>query len=257
MSLITKQKTFTYKMPHSISFRQREVLEFIKNYIQKNESSPRLEEIADNFSIKPPTAHKILEALQSKGYLYFGRDKISGFFIRLIERAGSSETVMEIAIAGKIDRYGEVHDFPKELGHFATVLIGSKPDEVFSLVVTEDIPQSNMLENDFIIFDLGKKPQPGDICIAPMGKRLFLIRVTSKTYDKETQSLLLAQEYPIPEKLTKPELEQYLYWQPLAYDDENRDYFLKVAEEQRWPSVPIPPGFVAATALRLVRALAY
>jgi SOS-response transcriptional repressor LexA len=244
-------------MPHSLTIRQREILNFIKDYIGQYESSPRLEEIADHFAIKPPTAHKILEALQSKGYLYFGRDRISGFFIRLIERAGSAETLIEIGLAGKVDQFGEVYDFPEEHGHFASVLIGSKPDEVFALVAIQDILQANISAQDFIIFDMGKKPQPVDICIAPIGKRLFLIRVASKTYDKDTPSLLMAQQYPIPEKLTKPDLEQDLHWRPLAYDEDNHDYFIQVAEEQHWPFGPIPPSFVVATALRLVRALAF
>lgn len=46
-----------------------------------------MEEIADHFVISSPTAHKTLKTLQRKGYIHFGRDKLSGFFIRLIERA--------------------------------------------------------------------------------------------------------------------------------------------------------------------------
>ena len=244
-------------MPHSLTERQKECLEFIRQYIQENESSPRLDEIADHFRIKPPTAHKVLEALQRKGCLYFNRDNTSGFFIRLIERAGTIETVMDIVLAGKIDGHGEVVDFPDKLGHFATVLPGSKPDEVFALVMKEDIPQANMVEPDFLIFDMGKKPQPGDICIGPIGNRLFLMRITSKTFDKDTPSPLLAQEYPIPEKLTHPELGQELNWYPLALDELNYDYFLKVAEEEHWPLKPISPDLMLATALRLIRALAF
>jgi hypothetical protein len=199
----------------------------------------------------------MLEALQSKGYLYFGRDSISGFFIRLIERAGSAETIIEIAVTGKVDRYGEVHDFPVELGHFPTVLLGSKPGDVFALVATEDIPQASMLAQDFIIFDMGKQPQPGDICIAPIGDRLFLIRIASKTFDKDTPSLVMAQEYPIPENLSNEELDQDLNWYPLAHDDDTNEYFLQIAKEQEMPIGPIPPDWVVATALRLTRALAF
>jgi hypothetical protein len=112
---------------------------------QECRHSPRLEEIADHFGVKAPTAHKLLEALQRKRYLYFGRTSTSGFFIRLIERAGSPETMVEITVAGKIDRYGEVFDFPQKLGYFSSVLIGSKPEDLFALVVLEDIPQSSML----------------------------------------------------------------------------------------------------------------
>jgi SOS-response transcriptional repressor LexA len=243
-------------MPHALTERQKECLEYIRGYVTENESSPRLEEIATHLNVTSPTAHKLLEALQSKGYLYFGRDKVSGFFVRLIDRAGSAETMVEIALAGKIDGYGEVFDFPQELGHFASVLIGSKPDELFALVVMEDIPQASMLASDFIIFDWGKKPQPGDICIAPIGDRFFLVQVTSSSFE-DTPSLVAAQYYPIPEKLARPDPDLVLNWYPLAHTEATHDYFIQVAEVQRWQIGPLDPKLVVATALRLIRALAF
>jgi SOS-response transcriptional repressor LexA len=247
-------------MPHALKPRQREYLEFLRQYIQENESSPRLEEIAVNFGVKSPTAHKTLEALQSKGYLYFGRSSVSGFFIRLIERAGSAETVIEIPIAGKVNRYGEVYDFPQILGHFPTLLVGAEPGEVFALDVMEAIPQASMMAQDLLICDYGKRPQPGNICIIPFGlkaKRWFLCQMYSLTYDKDTPQLIMASQYPIPEKLLDKDLGQELNWTPLAYDEDTEDYFLKVAQEEDLPLGPIPPELVAATVLRLTRPLAY
>jgi hypothetical protein len=121
----------------------------------------------------------------------------------------------------------------------------------------EDIPQASILTNDFIIFDMEKKPQPGDICIAPIGERLFLVRVSSKTFDKDTPSLVMAMDYPIPEALTNEKLEQKLHWYPLAHDEETEDYFLQIAEEQNAPIGPLPPDWVVGTALRLTRPLAF
>lgn len=248
---------YGFGMPHSLTSRQREYLEFIRAYIRENESSPRLEEIAAYFHVQAPTAHKILEALQSKGYLYFGRDPISGFFIRLIERAGSAEVVMEVKIAGRVGMYGEVYDFPQDLGHFTTVLVGAQPGNVVALAVTADIPQASILSGDLIIFDLVKKPQPGDFCIGPIGERFFLLQIASKTLDKEIVSFETAQWYPIPESLTDPELEQKLNWYPLAYDNKNQRIFEAIAREQGWEIGPIPQSYILATALRLTRAMAF
>lgn len=244
-------------MPHALTTRQREFLEFIREYIKENESSPRLEEIARRFYVTAPTAHKILEGLQSKGYIYFGRDPVSGFFIRLIEWAGSAETVLEVPIAGKVDGYGELFEFPQKLGHFASVFVGVTPDSVFALAVMEDIPQVSILAGDLIIFDSQKKPQPGDICIAPIGERLFLVKIGSKTLDEEIQSFETAQSYPIPENLSDPEIKQLLNWHPMAYDDSTHDRFIAIAQEQRWGIAAISPDLVVATALRLSRALAF
>jgi len=244
-------------LPHSLTSRQQEYLEFVRAYIQANESSPRLEQISKHFQVKSPTAHKILETLQSKGYLYFGRDPNSGFFIRLIERAGSAEVVMEVPITGRVGAYGEVYDFPQNLGHFASVFVGAAPCSVSALMVTEDIPQASILAGDLIIFDLEKKPQPGDICIGPIGERFFLLKIASKTLDKEFLSYVSAERYPIPENLSDPDREQLLNWYPLVYDEGTHDWFTKVAEEQDWPVAPIKPEFIVATALRLTRALAF
>lgn len=49
----------------------------------------------------------------------------------------------------------------------------------------------------------------------------------------------------------------WLNWYPLAYSKDNNDYFIKVSKEQKWPIGPLKPGFVVATALRLIRALAF
>ena len=215
-------------MPHALTDRQREYYEYICKYIEKNNLLHAWMRLQNTSMFKAPTAHKFLKALQSKGYLYFGRDNISGFFIRLIDRAGSAEIVIEISIIGKIDHLGEIHEFPEKLGHFATVLPGSKPDEVFALVLMEDLPQASMLAQDFILFDMAKNPQPGDICISPIGERLFLIQVASKTFDDRTPSLEMAQQYPIPEKLTNSDLGQELHWYPLAYDEDTQIFSPKL-----------------------------
>jgi hypothetical protein len=199
----------------------------------------------------------MLEALHDKGYLYFARDPKSGFFIRLIERAGSAEIVMEVPISGKVGSYGEVIEFPQNHGHFASVFMGTAPDAVFALSVLNDIPQASILVGDLIIFDLNKKPQPGDICIGPIGDRTFLIKIASKTLDREIHSFETAIWYPIPDELSDPEIEQLLNWYPLAYDDDTDDWFTRVTLEQNWPIGPLLPSLIIATALRLSRTLAF
>jgi SOS-response transcriptional repressor LexA len=247
-------------MPHALTERQKECLEYIREYIAENESSPRLDEIASHFNITPPSAHNHLRALRDKGFLYFGRSRTSGFFIRLIERAGSAETVIEVPIAGKVDHYGEVYDFPQMTGHFATLLMGANPEEVFALVVMEDIPQASILAQDLLICDYGKRPQPGDICLIPYGleaRRWFLCQMFSLTYDENTPQLVMANPYPIPEEQINEDLGQKLNWAPLAYDEETEEYYLTIAVEEEVPMGPIPPELVAATVLRLSRRLAF
>ena len=244
-------------MPHALTDRQRDYLHFIKDYIQENEISPRLEEVAEHFEVKPPTAHKVLKALQRKGFLIFDRTSASGFFIRLIERAGAQEIVMNVPLIGKVSKLGEVYNFPEPLGEFPAVLVGVKPEEVFALVLTEDIPQVHMEKNDFIIFDAGKKPQPGDICICILRKRHFLMRITRKTYNERFLSYEGSQDYPFPEALSDPDRDQRFHYEPLAYTEENEEVFLEILDDEGISYFPLPEFFVTATALRFTRALTY
>lgn len=219
-------------MSHALTPRQREYLEFIRQYIQNNESSPRLEEIASHFGVTSPAAHNTLKSLQNNGYLYFGRSKFSGFFIRLIESYGLAETVIEIPIVGKVNKYGEAFEFPSGLGHFATLLLDSEPGELFAVIMVGEIPQEEILAHDVIIFEQGITTRPGDICIAPIGKKQFLIQIDEQIETKFT-------------------------WHPLAFDKDNPEYFTNLLREQDWQRETIPESFIIATALRLTRRLAF
>ena len=247
-------------MPHALTRTQREYLDFIKKYIQDNESSPRLDEIANYFGVKPPTAHKTLEALHNKGYIYFARDSASGFFIRLLERAGAAEVMIEVLIIGKVNRFGELIDFPKKHGHFASVLQGAEPDNVFALAISENIPEASILHGDLLICDRDKRPQPGDIAILPFGKkgkRFFLCRIHSLTSDKDLDNLEVSNQYPIPKDLLDASLGQRFNWMPLAFGKETEEYFEQEATKEKMPLRPIPPEFIIGTVLRLTRHLAF
>lgn len=244
-------------MPHALTERQKEYLQFLRRYIRENEMTPRLEEIANHFGVKLPTAHKTLDALQIKGYLMFRRGSESGYYIRMAERGGSIEKMIELFIIGKIDRFGEIINFSEELGHFPIVLMGVDEYHVFALEVIQDISQANILSGDYLICDYGKRPQPGDICIAPFGERFFLISIRSKTLDRDTPHFEVSIDYPIPDDLIKDGVEQKLHWAPLAWDESTHDYFMGIVEEQNVPLGPIPPEYILGTALRLSRALAF
>lgn len=247
-------------MPHALTPLQRKYLEYLQEYIKYNESSPRLEEVADQFGVKPPTAHKTLETLHKKGYIYFARDSISGFFIRLIERAGSAEIMIEVVIAGKVNRYGELTNYPEKHGHFASVLQGANPEDVFALVVSENVPEANILHGDLLICDLAKRPQPGDIAVLPLGKsgkRFLLCRINSLTSDRDLDTLEASNQYPIPENLLDTAPGQRFNWTPLAFGQETEEYFLQETEKENMPMRAIPPELVMGTVLRLTRHLAF
>ena len=79
--------------------RQKEVLDFIADYIRRNEYSPTIREVADNFSISIKGASDHLQALRKKGLLEHG-DKKSRT-IKLV-KDGKNEEVVKIPILGTV-----------------------------------------------------------------------------------------------------------------------------------------------------------
>jgi SOS-response transcriptional repressor LexA len=245
-------------MPHALTERQKEYLAFLKEYIRQNEFTPKLEEIAAHFGVKSPTAHKTLKALELKGYLITRRTPDAGYFIRLAERSGGIEKLIDLQIIGKVNRYGVVSSFPRKHGSYPICLIGVDEMEVFGLRLTENIPQANLLEGDLLICDYGKRPLPGDIALIPLGlqaRGFFLVMMHSLTHDRDMPNYEVSNEYPVPVDLINEELGQKLHWFPLAWSKENEDYFAKIEKKARVPSGPIPPELIAATVLRVVRSL--
>jgi len=48
-----------------------------------------------------------------------------------------------------------------------------------------------------------------------------------------------------------------LHWHPLAYDDSTAAYFDGILDQEAVFLGPLPPGYIAATALRLTRTLGF
>ena len=221
-------------MPQELTDRQQAYLDFIREYIQVNESAPRLDEIARRFGVSSPTAHKALVTLQEKGYLYFGRDSYTGFYIRLFELEDTSSGVTEIHFLGDVDPYGIVHNFPQKTVHSATPTLRSNPKDLFAFHIAGNPPAINMLPHDVLIMDQGKSPQVGDICLTLIDKYHVLVQITAE--DQQTGQLS---------------------WITLDEDDDNNPVVIAVQESQDSYQQSLPRDFILATALRLTRYLAH
>ena len=79
--------------------RQKEVLDFIADYIRRNEYSPTIRDVADNFAISVKGASDHLQALRKKGLLEQG-DKKSRT-IKLVKDI-EVEEVVKIPILGTV-----------------------------------------------------------------------------------------------------------------------------------------------------------
>ena len=238
-------------MPQSLTPVQKEYFEFLRGYIEKNECAPMLDEIAKHFQVTRPTANKALKTLEEKGYLYFDRDKVSGFYIRIPEIHSTSSVPREIPVTGNVDRHGEIQEFPKYHGHIPCALPKGVGD-VFALDIYQHMPSAGILGRDYMLFSNGGVAKPGDICIFPFGSRFFLVRMYGFGSPKDLPFYNLDTQW----KALEDQYKGCLYWWPLIDSEESIQNVADLAVEEGTSWYPIEPDMIIGKALRLVRRLA-
>lgn len=255
-------------MPHSLTLHQKEYLDFIKDYIQKHQDSPALKDIADHFQVKLPTAHKTLDALQNKDFIFFMRHPERGFIIRLVERGGQGEKVFPLYIVGKVDQYGKVTDWldninllltrPNKLESLESIPIiqkGNDPFSFFGLKAEDDIPALSIEKGDVFVVDFEKTPVEEDLTLLPVGPdgQLYLCRSLGLTVDDRFFSWDMKAPYPLPEKFVKKDLGQRMFYIPAALNEYTEEFFSDPANDYAFPEVPIPMSLVFGTVVQSIR----
>ena len=119
------------------------------------------------------------------------------------------------------------------------------------------MPQVNILMHYFIIFDMKKEPQPGDISMGPICSQLFLIQIYSRTFDERPPALVMKHDYHGPEELLSKDHQHRFHWHPPAYAEETHYYFMQIADEERFQIKPLLRDFIAASAFRPIRSLSF
>ncbi len=163
--------------------KERQVLEFVSQYIQRHGYAPTLIEIAEGLGLNAvSTVHEHLQKLVQKGFI----KKTVGFErgIELIQdrkRHEINETAVELPVLGYIAAGSplEPHTDPNfYLSIPANLISGKKPGYILQ-VKGNSMIEEGILDGDYVIIQHQQEAQNGDIVVAilPNGlatlKRIF------------------------------------------------------------------------------------
>jgi len=169
-------------MPSTLTPRQREILEYIRRYIEEYGYSPSLTEIARACPGKAKgnaaalsTIHKHLDALKRKGYIAFERSRYLGFYIRLLD--GRAEQVIDVPVVGSLNSFGEVFFGERSRAAlFPSALKVRDKEAIFGLFALGDIPAFSISEGDCLIFDPNTPPKGSDLMVIRSGESYALVQ---------------------------------------------------------------------------------
>lgn len=144
--------------------RQKEVLDYIREFIDENGFSPSYREIAHFFELSSTgTIAEYVSILQEKGYLT--KDAMEARAIQLTPTFDDGEECFAIPLSGVIDagrpieaiRTNETIDIPRDM-------IGAR---TFALRVRgESMIDEGILDGDYVIIEQTNSPRNGDIVVA-------------------------------------------------------------------------------------------
>jgi len=172
--------------------RQKEVLDFIADYINTHSYPPTIREVADFFSISVKGAHDHLTALKRKGLLKQG-DKKSRT-MELVKTGNEEEDFIEVPVLGSVAAGRPVMAIENMEGsiklHRSFL---RKNGKYFALKVKGDsMENAGIIEGDTAVIEQKDIARNGEIAVVMLDDDT----VTIKTFYRESARIKLQPENP-------------------------------------------------------------
>lgn len=176
-------------MPITLYKRQKQILDFIKQYIEKYSYSPTLGEIAESIGVSSlATVHEHLQALVQKGVIKRFEGAVRG--IEVVEQKMSSSLKgIELPVLGFIAAGQPIMTFTDpdlSVNVPASMLSGKKRSYVLQ-VKGDSMIEDGILDGDHVIIEEQTIAQDGDIVVALLDNGL----ATLKRFFKEPNRIRL------------------------------------------------------------------
>ncbi len=176
-------------MPITLYKRQRQIVDFIAQYIQKNGYSPTLQEIADSIGVSSlATVHEHLQALQRKKVIKKFEGAVRG--IELVDRTYLRITdSIDVPLLGYIAAGSPIqpHTDPNASFKVSPDLISGKYRSYVLQVKGNSMIEDHIQDGDFVVIAETKEVNNGDIVVALLDNGL----ATLKRFYKETTRVRL------------------------------------------------------------------
>jgi repressor LexA len=162
---------FAHNRLMALTKRQKEVLDFIADFVEENGYSPSYEELAQGLKLASlATVHKHIQALESRNYLrrLFNQSRsleVSPKYVQERRRSRQSTRAAEVPLAGRIAAGSPVEAIEgQETLQFAD--FAGKGD-TFALQVTgESMIEDHILSGDYVLVERTQQAKDGEIVVA-------------------------------------------------------------------------------------------
>lgn len=165
-------------MPVILYRRQRQIIDYLTQYIQQNGYSPTLQEVADAINVSSlATVHEHLEALERKGVIKKYAGAVRG--IEIIDRKlGRGNTGVELPVMGFIAAGSPIAPYTDPSASFSVspqMLSGKKRAYVLQ-VKGQSMIDDGILDGDYVVVEEQEEVKNGDIVVALLENGLATLK---------------------------------------------------------------------------------
>ena len=148
----------------AVTRRQKEVLDFLTSFVQRNGYSPSFEEIARGLDLKSlATVHKHISNLQSKGLLQRGHNRSRS--IDVLPPKSRTRSNERLPLMGRIAAGRPVEAMENAETISLGDIVGNR--EVFALQVSgESMRDEHIVDGDYVLVEHTQTAREGDIVVA-------------------------------------------------------------------------------------------
>lgn len=176
-------------MPVTLYRRQKQIVDFIAQYIQAHGHSPTLQEIADAMGLSSlATVHEHIATLVRKGVLKKYDGSVRGLEI-VDSRYASSGVGLDLPIMGFIAAGKPIEPYtdPNATFNITPSMVTGKKRSFVLQVKGDSMVEEGILDGDYVVIEEEEQVQNGDIVVALLENGL----ATLKRFFKEATRVRL------------------------------------------------------------------
>ncbi len=179
-------------MPVTLYKRQRQILDFISQYIQRNGYSPTLAEIAQALGVSSlATVHEHLETMEKKGVIKRREGTVRSIEITEKDMALRSQTPasVELPVLGFIAAGAPIEPYtdPNAVLGISPTMVSPKKRAFVLQVKGDSMIDAGILDRDFVIIEQTEEAKNGEVVVALLDNGF----ATLKRYFKEATRVRL------------------------------------------------------------------
>jgi repressor LexA len=175
----------------TLSKRQSEILNFIKDFVQDSDYSPSYREIGEALGISSPaTIHQHIQTLKSKGYLDL--DPSAPRSLQLTSRVMQFSKTLQLPLLGTITAGKPIEAIEEQETIGVPADLVTNDNSYVLKVKGESMIGEGILNGDYVVVEYNPSPRNGDVVVALLDNAY----VTLKKFFREPTRIRLQPANP-------------------------------------------------------------